>query len=92
MAGKADMSEHLAGNLEGVTKKLAGEAIDAVFDYIQGVLAGGDRVQIPGFGTFTVSHRAERQGINPATKAPMTIKASNSVRFKPGKGLKEAVN
>ncbi|MEE8522852.1 MAG: HU family DNA-binding protein, partial [Thermoanaerobaculia bacterium] len=65
MAGKADMSDHLAGNLEGVTKKAAGEAIDAVFDYIQGALASGDRVQIPGFGTFTVSHRKERQGLNP---------------------------
>ena len=91
MAGKADLSDHLAGNLD-MTKKAAGEAIDAVFDFIEGALANGDRVQIPGFGTFMVSHRKERQGLNPQTKQPMTIAASNSVRFKPGKGLKDAVN
>lgn len=92
MAGKADLIEHLAGNLEGVTKKLAGEAIDAVFDYIRDCLADGDRVQIPGFGTFQVSERKARQGLNPQTKKPITIPASNSVRFKPGKQLKDAVN
>ena len=92
MAGKADLIEHLAGNLDGVTKKAAGEAIDAVFGYIQDTLAGGDRVQIPSFGTFTVSHRKARQGLNPHTKEPMHIPASKSVRFKPGKQLKDAVN
>jgi DNA-binding protein HU-beta len=92
MAGKADMIEHLAGNFDGLTKKLAGEAIDAVFNYIQDALANGDRVQIPSFGTFTVGHRKARQGLNPHTKEPMHIPASNSVRFKPGKQLKDAVN
>lgn len=92
MAGKADIIEHLATNLDGVTKKLAGEAIDAVFDHIRDCLADGDKVQIPGFGTFQVSERKERQGLNPQTKQRMTIPASKSVRFKPGKQLKDAVN
>lgn len=92
MAGKADIVDHLANTLEGLTKKAASEAFDAVFDHMSGLLAGGDRVQVPGFGTFQISERAERQGRNPKTKEPMTIPASKSVRFKPGKQLKDAVN
>lgn len=92
MATKHDLIDHLASHLEGVTKKLAGEAIDAVFGHIETKLAAGERVQIPGFGTFLVSARKERQGRNPKTNQPMTIPASNGVRFKPGKNLKDAVN
>lgn len=92
MAGKADIVEHLANSQEGLTKKQAGEVFEAAFDFISGVLADGDRVQIPGFGTFSISERAERQGRNPKTGEPMTIAASKSVRFKPGKQLKESVN
>ncbi len=92
MASKNDLINHLADNLEGVTKKLAGEAIDAVFGHIEATLAGGERVQIPGFGAFDVSERKERQGRNPQTGKPMTISASKGVRFKPGKSLKDAVN
>ncbi len=92
MASKKDIADRLAETLEGVTKKLAGDAVDAVFDHIGESLAAGERVQIPGFGTFVVSARKERQGRNPQTGEPMTIKASNNVRFKAGKGLKDAVN
>ncbi len=91
MAGKADLVENVAGNVD-LTKKQAGEAVESVFSYIASTLAGGDKVQIPGFGTFSVSARAERQGRNPRTGEPMTIAASNVARFKPGKGLKDAVN
>ncbi len=92
MAGKADIVEFLAGSLEGLTKKQAGEVFDAIFDNIADSLAGGDRVQIAGFGTFNVSERKERQGRNPKTNEPMTIAASKGVRFKPGKSLKDSVN
>lgn len=92
MAGKADIVDHLVNQLDGVTKKQAGEAFDAIFDYISQSLVDGDRVQIPGFGTFQISDRKARQGLNPKTKKPITIPASKSVRFKPGKGLKDAVN
>jgi DNA-binding protein HU-beta len=92
MAGKADIVDHLVNNVEGVTKKQAGEILDTVFDYIGSALVDGDRVQVPGFGTFQISERAERQGLNPKTKAPITIPASKGVRFKPGKALKDSVN
>jgi DNA-binding protein HU-beta len=92
MAGKADIVDALANELDGLTKKQAGEALDAIIGHITKTLAEGDRVQIPNFGTFSVSERAERQGRNPKTKEAMTIPASRNVRFKPGKQLKDAVN
>ncbi|HEX9735655.1 MAG TPA: HU family DNA-binding protein [Thermoanaerobaculia bacterium] len=92
MAGKVDIVDQVVNHVEGVTKKQAGEIVDAVFDYIGAALVRGDRVQVPGFGTFQISDRSERQGLNPKTKEPITIPASKGVRFKPGKALKDAVN
>lgn len=92
MAGKADIVDHVAESVEGITKKQAGEAFDAIIHYITDSLADGDRVAISGFGTFTISERSERQGRNPKTGEPMTIPASKNARFKAGKQLKEAVN
>ncbi len=92
MAGKADMVEFVAYNLEGLTKAQAAEVVDTVLDFITDSLAGGETVQLPGFGRFSVAERAERRGHNPATGKPMTIPASKVVRFKAGTTLKEAVN
>ena len=92
MASKHSIIDHVAGAVEGLTKKAAGEAVDAVFEHIIESLADGDKVQVPGFGTFQVSRREARKGRNPQTGAPMKIKASNNVRFKAGKALKDAVN
>ncbi len=76
----------------GMTKAKAAEAVHAVLGGIQEALKRGDRVAIAGFGVFEVTQRAERQGRNPQTGEPITIKASRSVRFKAGKTLREAVN
>lgn len=92
MAGKNDIIDHLANNCEGLTKKQAGEAFDATFSYLSECLKEGDRVQIPGFGIFSITERKERKGRNPQTKQEITIPASKSVRFKPGKALKDSVN
>jgi DNA-binding protein HU-beta len=92
MAGKADLVDHVFDNVDGLTKKQAGEAFEAVFGFISKTLSGGDRVQIAGFGTFSVTARAARKGLNPKTKEPIDIPASNNVKFKSGKQLKESVN
>jgi DNA-binding protein HU-beta len=55
------------------------------------VLKKGDSVTLIGFGTFSVSKRAARKGRNPQTGAEINIPAKNVVKFKPGKGLSEAV-
>ncbi|MEM8996302.1 MAG: HU family DNA-binding protein [Acidobacteriota bacterium] len=92
MAGKNDIVEHVVNNVEGLTKKQASEAVEAVFACLTSSLSDGEKVAVAGFGTFNISHRAERQGRNPQTGESITIKAGNNVRFKAGKQLKDAVN
>ncbi len=91
MAGKADIVEHLVNSMSA-SKKDSADAVDAVFGFISAELAGGGKVQIPGFGTFSVSHRAARKGRNPQTGAAIDIPASKGAKFKAGKALKDAVN
>lgn len=91
MAGKADIVDSIADKA-GLSKKQAGDAFDAAIDTIVTHLKKGDRVQVPGFGSFSVSHRAARTGRNPATGASIHIAASKNVRFKMGKELKDNLN
>ena len=74
-----------------IPKVKAGKVLESVLDSIAGALAKGDKVSFVGFGTFSVSQRAARQGRNPATREPMEIPASKVPKFKPGKKLKEIV-
>ena len=76
----------------GLSRNDAGKAVESVFDAITGVLQRGDEVRLVGFGTFSVSKRKASTGRNPRTGEPMQIKASAQPKFKPGKGLKDAVN
>jgi DNA-binding protein HU-beta len=92
MAGKADLINSIADSVEGLTRRQATAAFEAVFGAITDSLKSGDGAKIPGFGSFGVTERASRKGRNPATGESITIKASKSVRFKVGKELKEAVN
>ena len=92
MAGKADLINSIVDAVEGLTRRQATEAFEAVFDAITDAVKAGESAKVPGFGSFNLSERAARKGRNPATGQSITIKASKSVRFKPGKELKEAVN
>lgn len=74
-----------------LTKKQANAALSSLLDGISGALKKGDKVTFVGFGTFKVSHRKKRQGINPKTGKPLTIAASNVPSFKAGSKLKEIV-
>ena len=75
----------------GLTKKDSERVINAAIDAVTAALVKGDKVQVSGFGTFEVRERAERQGINPRTREPITIAASRSIVFKPGKSLKDTL-
>ena len=88
---KNDLIGAVADKAE-ITKAQAAEAVDAVFDAIAGSLKNGDEVRLGGFGTFSVSQRKATTGRNPATGAEIKIPASNQAKFKPGKGLKDAIN
>ena len=76
----------------GLTKTDAAKAVDQVFDSITDTLKRGDEVRLVGFGTFSVSKRAASEGRNPRTGEKINIAASNQAKFKPGKGLKDALN
>lgn len=76
----------------GLSKKDSEAAVNAVVNTITETLKAGDKVVLVGFGTFETKVRAARTGINPATKAKITIPASKAVAFKAGKALKDAVN
>ena len=75
-----------------LSKKDATEAVEAILWAIEGELSLGSDVNITGFGKFTVSDRAARQGVNPRTGEKIMIKASRVPRFTPGSKLKELVN
>jgi DNA-binding protein HU-beta len=92
MAGKADLINSIVDSVDGLTRRQATEAFEAVFVAIVDAVKAGESAKVPGFGSFSLSERAARKGRNPATGQTISIKASKSVRFKPGKELKEAVN
>lgn len=75
-----------------LSKKDTESALKAFVEVVTDELAKGEKVQLVGFGTFEVSERAAREGINPLTKKPMSIPASKAPKFKAGRGLKDAVN
>lgn len=88
---KTDLIDKVAVTTE-LNKTSAARAVEAVLDIIAGTLREGDTVTLSGFGTFSVSNRAERTGRNPRTGEMITIPASKAPKFKSGKGLKDALN
>ena len=88
---KADLIEAVAAKMD-LHKATAERTVNLIFDDITSALKGEEKVNISGFGTFTVSNRKARQGRNPKTGETIEIAASRSAKFKPGKGLKDALN
>ena len=88
---KSDLIEAMATNA-GVSKAAAGKALDAMMKSITGELMTGGRVSLVGFGSFSVSQRAARDGRNPQTGATIKIPARKVIKFKAGSEFKEAVN
>jgi len=87
---KADFVDKLAAK-SGLTKKDAAGVVDAFVDVITEALKDGEDVQFTGFGKFYVQTRAAREGINPQTKAKITIPTSKVPKFSAGSALKSAV-
>ena len=90
IVGKHELVKRVA-EATRVTQKQVGEIFDATLTAIKEALQAGEDVRLIGFGTFTVRESAERSGVNPQTREPMTIPAKERVRFSPGKDLSEAV-
>lgn len=87
---KAELIDALAAKT-GVTKAKTGEVLDALMATVKETLAKQDSIQLIGFGTFSVSERAAREGRNPATGNTIKIAAKKVVKFKVGKAMADAV-
>ena len=88
---KTELVDAIADQAD-ISKEKANQALNALLEAITGALKSEDTVNLVGFGTFLQRSRAARTGKNPQTGEPIQIAASNTVAFKPGKALKEAVN
>ena len=75
----------------GLSKKDTEAAVNAAIDAIVESLVNEDKVQLVGFGSFEMKKRAARTGLNPRTKEPVEIAATQVPVFKAGKALKDAV-
>jgi DNA-binding protein HU-beta len=87
---KSDLIDHIAAEA-GITKKAAGEAIEAYMEAVMKAVSNGDSVTLTGFGTFKSSHRKARKGRNPQTGETIQIPARTVPVFKAGKTFKEMV-
>ena len=88
---KADLIDAMAEKMD-LPKATAERAVNLIFDDITAALKNSDKVNISGFGTFTVADRKARQGRNPKTGETIEIAASRAAKFKAGKVLKDALN
>lgn len=88
---KKDLIDRIASDGE-VTKAAAGKILDGVLNTISQALKKGDKLSLVGFGTFSVTKRAAREGRNPQTGKSIKIAARKVAKFKPGKTLSDMVN
>tara|TARA_B100000795_G_scaffold68654_1_gene47690 strand:- start:7576 stop:7848 length:273 start_codon:yes stop_codon:yes gene_type:complete len=88
---KSDLIDAMAEDA-GVTKAAAKKALESFLGHVQGSLKNGNRVSLVGFGSWSVSKRAAREGRNPQTGKTIQIAAKNVVKFKAGSDLQTSVN
>ena len=87
---KTELIDKIAAGA-GLTKVDAKKALDATVAAIKDALVAADKISLVGFGTFSVSERTAREGINPATKEKIKIAAKKVAKFKPGAELADAL-
>jgi nucleoid DNA-binding protein len=83
---KQDLIQRIAERT-GLPRTKAESAVDAIFEAMKNALGKGDRIELRGFGVFTVKPRKTGVGRNPRTGTEVTIAPGKAVRFKPGKDL-----
>ncbi len=88
---KSDLVDAIAGKA-GVSKVQVQQTIDDIFELIADSLTKGEKIDLRGFGTFSVRQSAARAGHNPRTGEPIQLPARKVPNFKPGKDLKDRVN
>ena len=88
---KTELVDKIAAGA-AITKVDAKKALEAAVAAVKEALIAGDKVALIGFGTFGVNERPAREGINPATKKKITIKAKKVLKFTAGAELADALN
>lgn len=88
---KNELIRAIANKL-GITLKDAAENLDGVIDAITDGLKAGEKIQISGFGTFSLKEKEARDGVNPKTGAKIKIEATKIPAFKFGKAYKDSFN
>lgn len=88
---KTELIEHIAKSAD-ISKAAATRSLNAIISAVKVTLKKNGSVTLVGFGTFSVGKRAARIGRNPRTGEAIKIKSAKVPKFKPGKGLKDAVN
>ena len=88
---KTELIDNIAAGAE-ITKAQAKAALEATTNALKEALIAGDKIQLVGFGTFSINERPAREGINPATKEKIQIAAKKVAKFKAGAELADAIN
>jgi len=89
---RSDLVEALAQQFGQLTQRDAEMAVKTILDAMTDALARGHRIELRGFGSFSVSHRAPRLGRNPRSGEKVAVPEKRVPHFKPGKALRENVD
>ncbi len=89
---RSELIEKIAAKMPNLTVKDVESIVSVVFEKLTSALASGDRVEIRGFGAFSVRTRKPRVAINPKNKTKVEVPSKNIVHFKTGKELHTRIN
>ncbi|MBO6282114.1 MAG: integration host factor subunit beta [Alphaproteobacteria bacterium] len=89
---RSELIEKIAAQMPNLTIKDIESIVNVVFDKLTNALAAGDRIEIRGFGAFSVRTRKPRIAINPKNKARVEVPSKNIIHFKTGKELHDRLN
>jgi integration host factor subunit beta len=89
---KSELVEIIASKQTQLSVKDVELAVKTILDLMSAALASGQRIEIRGFGSFSLHHRAPRVGRNPKTGESVELEAKSVPHFKPGKELRDQVN
>ena len=89
---RSDLVEELAARFSQLTQRDAEFSVKTILDAMNEALVRGHRIEIRGFGSFSVNHRAPRLGRNPRSGESVAIPEKRVPHFKPGKALRESVD
>tara|TARA_R110002072_G_scaffold4663_1_gene32324 strand:+ start:57987 stop:58277 length:291 start_codon:yes stop_codon:yes gene_type:complete len=89
---KSELIERIAGKQAQLSSKDCEFAVKSIIEYMSEALSDGGRIEIRGFGSFSLHYRVPRVGRNPKTGTPVSLSGKYVPHFKPGKELRDRVN